>query len=140
MDKDFDKTIEDLKEKAESILSDDEGINKLLKDVKEKFDDNEFLSTIASDVRLIVEMVTAWKNGEYTGLSQNTVILVIAGLLYIANPLNMLPKLLKKTIIDDILIIIYIVKKIKTELEAYKNWKADVDYSPEDRDRNYIEL
>lgn len=140
MEKDFEKNIEDLKAKAESFLSDDEGINKLLNDIKEKFEDNEVLSAMSTDIRLLIEMLMAWKNGEYTGLSQNTIILVIAGLLYIANPLNILPKILRKTIIDDVLIIVYILKKVKSELSEYKKWKAEVNYSPEDNQRNYIEL
>lgn len=140
MEKDFEKNIEDLKAKAESILSDDEGINKLLNDIKEKLEDNEILSTMSTDIKLLIEMLMAWKNGEYTGLSQNTIILVIAGLLYIANPLNILPKILRKTIIDDILIVVYILKKVKSELREYKKWKAEVNYSPEDNQRNYIEL
>lgn len=142
MDKKFDDILDNLKEKASSISMDEESISKLLKDVKEKLEDNEILSSLTSDIKLTIEMVTAWKNGKYKNLSQNTVILVIAGLLYIANPLNILPKVLKKTFLDDLLIIFYILKKVKKELRLYEDWKEEFGFTPEIEvdESNYFEL
>lgn len=142
MDKNFDEILDGLKEKASSISLDEESITKLLKDVKEKLEDKDILSNLASDLKLTIEMLGAWKDGKYKNLSQNTVILVIAGLLYIANPLNMLPKILKKTFLDDLLIAFYILKRVKKELELYKAWKEDSGFTPdlEVDESNYFEL
>ena len=142
MDKKFDDILDNLKEKASSISMDEESISKLLKDVKEKLEDNEILSSLTSDIKLTIEMVTAWKNGKYKNLSQNTVILVIAGLLYIANPLNILPKVLKKTFLDDLLIIFYILKKVKKELRLYEYLTEEFGFTPEIEvdESNYFEL
>ena len=141
MDSNFEQIIDDLKEKAASISLDDDKLIELLRNFKEKLEGNEFLSRLASDIRLTMEMVMAWKKGDYPNLSQNTVILVVAGILYIMNPINILPKVLKKTILDDLLLVMYILKKVKEELNKYKEWKMEVGYVQEDDDnRSYIEL
>lgn len=135
----FDDIMKDLGDKVSSISIDEEKINKLIRDAKEKIEGNEMFSNIIDDIRLAMEMVLAWKKGEYEDLSQKTVFLVLGGLLYLVNPLNILPKFLKKTIVDDIIILVYILKKVKSELEAYKAWKAEVD--PEEEDKTvYIEI
>ncbi|MBC8591421.1 YkvA family protein [Wansuia hejianensis] len=142
---DIDALLEGLNQKFSSINIDSKRINQVLEDVKTKVESNETFSDFVEDIKTCMDMLVDWKNGKYTNISKNTINTVIIGLLYIANPLDILPKFLKKTILDDIFVIGYILKKIKAELEIYRQWKEYEEpfkeETPEESSQTiYIEL
>jgi|SRR5699024_3283977 len=140
MENNIENILEDLKEKAKSIYEDNKELNKIISDVKEKMEDNEVLSSLTNDMKIAIEMIIDWKDGKYRDLSPNTIILTVAGLLYIVSPVKILPKPLKGSYLDDIIIIGYILKKLKDELEIYKQWKYDNGLMAEDNKTIYIDI
>src|SRR5690625_913507 len=140
---DLDQLIQDLSEKISNINLDDKGINQLIEEVKEKIESNQLYLSISDDVKTTLEMVTDWREGKYTDLSQNTIFIVLAGLCYIVNPLNILPKLFKDSILDEIIVMGYILKKVRDELGEYRKWKENQDWQEdwtEEDDTVYIEI
>lgn len=143
MKKDFDEIIDDLRNKAHSISMDNEKISELIEEAKEKVENSETLGELSEDIKESIEMIAAWKDKEYDKISQNTILLIIGGLIYIVNPLKIVPKFLKKIPLGEVFVTAYILKKIKDELEEYRLWKTEnVTNTEEDDDDNtiYIKL
>lgn len=121
----FEKIINKFTSKANSIYIDKGKVWDLLQRTKEKVQENQELRSIFDDIRLIVELIKDWRSGLYTKLSKNTVILLIISLIYLINPLDIIPDFIIGGFIDDAAVIAYILKKIAVELDAYKNWKEE---------------
>ncbi|MEW8973220.1 MAG: DUF1232 domain-containing protein [Tissierellaceae bacterium] len=121
---DIEEIIRRLDAKANTIYYDDERIMDLINKVKEKIENNEVFADIIDDIKTAIEMIVDWKNGEYPHLSKNTVVIVIIGFLYLLNPFDIVPDFLKMGFLDDLIVIVYILKKIKDELKVYRAWKG----------------
>ena len=137
MNIDFEKVIDNLRLKATAIYEDRDKIWELLNKVKEKLEQNEELKSLFDDVRLLIELIKDYNKGEYTGLSKNSIILVIISLIYLVSPLDIIPDFLVGGFLDDATVIAFILKKIEAEITAYKSWKS---IEKEDNDDNMIEI
>lgn len=120
----FDKIIKDLNSKATSIYDDRDKIWELLSKTKNKLEENKELRSLFDDVKIIVELVKDYYKGHYKNLTKNSIVLVIISLVYLVNPLDIIPDFLLGGFIDDAAVIAYILKKITTEIDAYKEWKT----------------
>jgi uncharacterized membrane protein YkvA (DUF1232 family) len=134
---DFEKVIDNLRLKATAIYEDRDKIWELLNKTKEKLEQNEELKSLFDDVRLLIELIKDYNKGEYTGLSKNSIILVIISLIYLVSPLDIIPDFLVGGFLDDATVIAFILKKIEAEITAYKSWKS---IEKEDNDDNMIEI
>lgn len=137
---DFEEILRKLNSKANSISMDDEKIKELIEEAKKKMENNQIFADVADDVKESIEMVMAWKDGEYTELSKNTVLLIVGGLIYIVNPLGIVPQFLKRLPLGEVLVIVYILKKIKEELNQYRVWKEENKINSEESKIIYIEI
>lgn len=137
---DFEEILRKLNSKANSISMDDEKIKELIEEAKKKMENNQIFADVADDVKESIEMVMAWKDGEYTELSKNTVLLIVGGLIYIVNPLGIVPQFLKRLPLGEVLVIVYILKKIKEELNQYRIWKEENKINSEESKIIYIEI
>jgi uncharacterized membrane protein YkvA (DUF1232 family) len=57
-------------------------------------------------------------------------------LIYLVNPIDIIPDFLIGGFVDDAAVIAYILKKITIEITAYKNWKS----LKREEDDNMIEI
>lgn len=120
----FEDVIYNLKDKANRVYKDNDKLKELLTMTTSKAKDNKKLMDIWSDLKLLVELSKDWMNGSYTQLPKETVIMIIAGLIYLVMPIDLIPDFLMGGYIDDTLVIGYVVKKSSEELRMYKEWKA----------------
>ncbi len=131
MNIDFEALIKSLTSRANAIFSDSDKIVDLLARTKTKLEENKELKSLFDDVRIIVELIKDYTNGAYKELSKNSIILVIISLIYLVNPFDLIPDMLFGGFIDDAAVIAYILKRISTELEIYKEWKVNHEDNPE---------
>lgn len=121
---DFEGIIRSLNAKANAIYSNNDRLNKLIKDSKEKLEDNKAFSDLIEDVKISIEIIKQYIKGQYTGLSKSSIIMIIIGFLYLVNPVDIIPDFLIGGFIDDAAVFAYIIKKIHHEIEAFKLWKS----------------
>lgn len=140
MNLDFERIIKGLSSKANAIFSDKEKLKDLLMKTKTKVEGNKELRSLFDDVRVIVELIKDYTKGEYKSLSKNSIILVIISLVYLVNPIDIIPDFLLGGFIDDAAVIAYILKKITTEITAYKDWKSNKTVEQDYDDDNMIEI
>lgn len=60
-------------------------------------------------------------NGNYRAYNKKNIVLIVAGLLYLLNPMDIVPDfILTFGLIDDAIVLRYVAKKIKKEIESYR--------------------
>lgn len=119
----FEEVIQNLGYKANKIYNDTPRLKKLLETAKKKVEGNKHLNTILSDIKLLLELMKDWKEGEYKDLSKSTAIMIIISLIYLVSPIDIIPDFLMGGFVDDAAVIAYVIKNISEELNMYKEWK-----------------
>jgi uncharacterized membrane protein YkvA (DUF1232 family) len=86
---------------------------------------NGIVSSLVEKVQLLIEVVKAWKSGEYRTISTKSILMIIAGLLYFVTPLDLIPDfIIGLGIVDDAAVIGFVINQLNKELDQFKNWKT----------------
>lgn len=112
-----------LKTKAVEYYNSPEKLKALLDNTNFTIKDNAQLSNLIEDIQALMSLVMDYTKKRYRSISKSAVITIIAGLLYLANPMDLIPDFLVGGFIDDAAVIGYLLTKIKDELDKYKEWK-----------------
>ncbi len=84
----------------------------------------EFTQDIKDEVITSGRMVKAFVKGEYDGITTLNVTMLLAGLLYLVLPIDIVPDFLVGVgLLDDIAILTWIHSKLTTEIEEFKTWE-----------------
>lgn len=138
---DFEEIKDEFSEKASSFYEDNEKLEELINEFKEKIKDSKIIETVGDDLKLTLDMLVDWKDGKYKELSKDSVTIISIGFLYILSPVSLIPKFIPIKHLDDILVLLYVIKKIKDELEIYKGWRVKNGMSDVDNDETtYIDI
>ena len=102
-------------------------------------DPSRALATVREDALALVRMVRESRAGRYRRLPQKTLIAIAAGLLYLINPLDLLPDMIPAIgLLDDATILAWVVSQVRRDLEQFRAWEGewggaiDVDWSEAD--------
>ena len=122
------KVFDRFKQKAVEIVGNSEALKKTLLRVQKKLDaleDDETLKgKVVAYVHLIVRMLSNSVNGHYPHIPWQTLVMIVAGLLYFVAPLDALPDFIPIVgLIDDATILVWLGKSFKDDLEKYKEWE-----------------
>lgn len=118
----FKSLIKDLELKVKEIIDNPEEIKTMLDGILDKLKTNEILMEIGDDLRIFYRLMKDWVDGNYLGIDNKSLVTILAGLIYIASPLDLISDFIPLGLVDDIIVFIYISKKIKKEIEKYKEW------------------
>lgn len=121
----FEKIIKDLGEKASAISLDNSKLRDLLTKTLKMLEGNKELRSLIEDIKLLVQLVKDWMSGKYREIPKSSVIMVIISFLYLINPIDIIPDFLIGGFLDDAAVIAYIIKKISSELDVYKEWRKN---------------
>lgn len=123
----FSLILGNLKGKIEEIYKNDYKLEELLENIIKQIESNEELKEIIGELKLFVSMLKDHFEGRYKGLEKENIYLIIGAFIYILSPIDLLPDFLFFGYLDDILIIMYLMKKMSKEIEKYRVWKEDED-------------
>lgn len=142
---DFEEIKNEFTDKASSFYGDNEKLGDLIDEISEKIKDSKILDSMGSDLKLTLEMLKDWKNEDYTDLSKDSITIITIGFLYILSPMSIIPKFIPFKHADDALVLLYVIKRIKDELETYKEWRKekglpDIDLIDDEDETVYIDL
>ncbi|WP_313756074.1 YkvA family protein [Tissierella sp.] len=121
---DIEQILRNLEAKANTIYFDKDRLKNLLNAVKKKMENNKTLMEIWDDIKLFIDLIKDWMRGDYKEISQGSMIMIIISLLYLVNPLDIIPDFLVGGFIDDLAVIAYVIKKTSEELNIYKKWRS----------------
>ncbi len=111
--------------KAKSLIKNPSLIEAKIEEAWQKSKDlDPHLRDLMENIETFVEIIRAYFNGTYRDLDQRTILFLVAGILYFINPFDIIPDFLPLIgFTDDAAVLIFILSKIKGEIEKYKSWK-----------------
>lgn len=80
---------------------------------------------VLARIRAIPRLVRAVRSGEYTGMSSMELAMVLAGVGYVVSPVDLVPEglLLAVGLVDDVLVIGWLVATLVRETEEFIAWE-----------------
>ena len=78
------------------------------------------LKDAKEDMILLIDYITDVAKGNYTDYNVNRLLIVIAALLYVIDPIDMVPDFIIGGFLDDVTVIGWAITKVAQELEDYK--------------------
>ena len=79
---------------------------------------------LLKDIQLLVRLLNASMSGVYTGLSVRKLVAIVAAILYLISPLDVIPDFIPVVgYVDDAAVIAWVMKSIAEELKDFKIWE-----------------
>ena len=112
--------------RATSILQNPEQLKKLVTESSSKTSASSGpLAEVLVDLKTMIRLVGAYARGDYREISGDTVVFVVAALLYVVSPLDLIPDVIPVVgYLDDAAVVAWVIKRTHDELEAFRAWEA----------------
>lgn len=108
------------KEDVEKVVKNEEAIKNRVEELEGKLQKG-----IKEDLSLLISLIKDYWNDEYKVVPWRTIALIVFALLYLLNPLNLIPDLsLPFGLFDDLAVLGSVLASVKDDLEHYKRWKT----------------
>ncbi len=116
--------LEDLQQKATELLNNAAAVLKLLEDLKEKLAKNSTVfHTVQGELHTVQRMLKAWIDGRYSSLPWKTLVIIVAAILYLLNPMDLFPDFLVGGLVDDLGVLTYVLARVKGDLDVFRDWE-----------------
>jgi len=126
--------------KAKRYLKNPSSLKELINNSLAYAENHETLSGIVTKVKLLGNYVLDVVQNRYQGYSKRSVILCIAGLIYLISPIDLIPDFIPVAgLLDDAVIIGYIFTQLHEELLKYSKFKSTNPF-PEVEDVDYEDI
>jgi uncharacterized membrane protein YkvA (DUF1232 family) len=89
-------------------------------------------TAVMDDFRTLIRLVVAYARGHYREIPPDSLVIVIAGLVYVVSPVDLIPDILPGGFADDAAVIVWVVKAVRTELDNFRAWELGADGSQVD--------
>ncbi len=114
-----------LKHEADSVSKDDlEILLERQKAIENKVKGSGRLSRFSTDIRLMFALVRDYWRGEYRDIPWKSIAAIAGALLYVLNPLDLIPDvILFIGLLDDAGVVALCLKLVESDLHRYAAWK-----------------
>lgn len=124
----IEKALKGLYSTAEEYIKNPEKVKELMESLKHKERFVEKLNDGVKEFPILISMIKDYFNKKYTEIPTKTIIALVATILYISNPFDLIPDFIPGLgVTDDIAVIGLCIKLIKDDLDRYKSWKIVQD-------------
>jgi uncharacterized membrane protein YkvA (DUF1232 family) len=94
------------------------------REIQDKVKSIPALHKLLNDVLLCLELVRDYRSGAYKDIETWAIVAVVFGLLYLINPVELIPDIIPVIgYLDDVVILALILKLVKGELDKYVAWR-----------------
>jgi uncharacterized membrane protein YkvA (DUF1232 family) len=116
---------EELKKGAKNVTEDD--LKKVLDkrdEIEGKFMESGPLGRFVADLKLLFSIIQDYVKGEYRKVPYWSIAAIVAALLYVINPIDLIPDFIPGVgYVDDALIVAACLVMVEQDLHEYKEWK-----------------
>lgn len=110
--------------KAEKMIDNPEKMNELLSKT-DTLKDKKGLEKVKDEFLLLCSFIKDVTTGRYKDYSKWSLTLIVASVIYVVSPLDIIPDFLVVAgLLDDVAIIVWTINKLKEELRKYKEIKG----------------
>ncbi len=82
-------------------------------------------AAVMDDFRAAVRLVVAYARGNYRDIPPDSLALVVAGLVYVVSPLDLVPDAVPVIgYMDDAVVVGWVIKSVREELDAFRAWEV----------------
>ena len=114
------------KEEAEKILKDKDKLENILTKLEQNLKDMPAIGDTLSNIPVMVLLVRSYIKQEYTEIPLKSIIAIVAVLLYVVNPFDIIPDVLPGVgRLDDAAVVGFALTAIKKDLDLYKQWREE---------------
>jgi|SRR5699024_6725073 len=120
-----DEAREQLKKGSAKVTEDDVAkvVNKA-DDIKRKFESNGPLGRFIKDVKVMLSLIKDYWNGSYREIPWWAISAVVAALLYVLSPIDLIPDFIPVVgYMDDAAIVAMCLRMVEQELSKYESWR-----------------
>jgi len=134
---------DDIKSQFQKLVSETKAtdIEKVIKNenaLLEKVLSSSFLRKELAKIKLLLKMINDYWNGNYKEIPLGTILAVVVALIYILNPIDLIPDFLPVIgQMDDLAMLLFVWDKISEDVKTYALWK--IKQGDEDIKELYIE-
>ena len=122
----IEEAYESGKKEAEQILNDPDKMEVFLQRLEQKLDEVPLVGEQLSMVPVMVSMIKSYVTGEYRGCPVSTIVAMIAALLYLISPKDIIKDSIPVLgLLDDIAVIYLSWKYVIGDVDAYQKWRAE---------------
>lgn len=116
-----------IEEGAGQITPEDiETVDERSADIQKKFSARGPLKRFIVDAKLLRSLISDWRLGKYRAALYGTIAAVAFALLYVFNPLDIIPDVLPFLgVVDDATVIGALLILVERDLNKYRSWKED---------------
>ena len=112
------------KEKAAAFLEDGGKMDQLLEQVENKLETVPKAGAYLADVPRMIALLKDYIQKDYTDIPKKSLIFIVAALLYLVNPKDIIPdKYIGIGLIDDAAVIAACIALTRSDLDAYNAWQ-----------------
>lgn len=109
--------------KAKEFIADKEKMRRLLEEFRTFFD-NESLKEVKGNMLELLNYVKDVIAGNYDDYDLSTLVLVVASIIYVVSPIDIIPDIIPVLgLTDDLAVIGYVFKSVNEELCKYRKTK-----------------
>ncbi|MBA2057729.1 DUF1232 domain-containing protein [Psychrobacter cryohalolentis] len=102
--------------------------------IKDQLENGRGLERYTKDLLLLMSLVKDYYQGNYRNIPYKTISAAVVGLLYVINPIDLIPDFIPFIgQIDDALVLKFCLKLMEKDLLKYKTWK-DEQSASKDKD------
>lgn len=115
----------ELKKGSKNVTEDD--LKKVLDrrdEIEQKFKGNGPLGRFLADLKLLFSIIKDYTSGEYREIPWWSVAAIVAALLYVLTPIDLIPDFIPVIgYVDDALVVAACLALVEQDLHKYKDWK-----------------
>ncbi len=110
--------------RAASIVHDPEALKKVAREAGESSAQRSGAFTaVIEDFRTLIRLVVAHSRGHYREFPTEQLVVVVAALIYVVTPVDLLPDMLPGGFLDDAFVVGWVIKALRVELDAFRMWE-----------------
>lgn len=112
--------------KAEQIAHDPERAVQLAESVEKKARRYRgALGQKVDDVLALARMLHNYARRRYTNVPWKSIAMISAALFYFLAPIDMIPDFLFGGFVDDVGLLLAVIRQVKSDVDAYKSWEKE---------------
>lgn len=76
-------------------------------------------------IKVIIRMIKSYRKGLYRDLEWQSLVLLVAALVYFITPIDLIPDFIPITgFVDDITVVVWVYNKLQTEIDKFIAWET----------------
>jgi uncharacterized membrane protein YkvA (DUF1232 family) len=121
------KFFKKARKRAKKVIDDPKAMRKVAEEASRTANSRTGpFQAVLDDFRTLIRLVVAYSRGHYRKIPPDQLAIVVAGLIYVVSPIDLIPDFLPGGYVDDALVIGWVIKTVRAELDAFREWEEGV--------------